>query len=356
MASIVASASDIIVSTCSKGDIITWNRAAERATGFRLDEVKNRSFFELISARHRTEADETFKSPGLLRSVGQSEWHLRTRDSGDIPVFWLCSAMEDEHGHIEGIVAAGRYLREWRQLEAEALQAQKLAALGIMAGGIAHELRNPLSVAFAASEFLMEDGLLPVFIQDCARRISGEIERASTMINSLLAFARPSAIGKPAEPVDLDRVVREAMRLTANEARLSKVEVQAVRPEGQLVVPGNRGLLQQLVMNLILNALDATAEGGSVSIILDTEGRMGRIRVVDTGCGIPEEIVGNIFDPFVTTRPSGQGTGLGLALSYSIVRLHCGAVDVDSKEGVGTTFTIRIPLMHEDDGSTMERA
>ena len=355
MANIVESASDIIVSTSSKGDIITWNPAAVRVTGFRLDEVKNRSLFEFFCARHRTEAEETFKNLGRLRSVGQSEWHLRTRDSGEIPVFWLCSAMEDDHGHIEGIVAAGRYLREWRRLEAEAMQSQKLAALGIMAGGIAHELRNPLAVASAASEFLMEGGLLPVFIHECAGKISGEIERASTMIDSMLAFSRPSAIGKFAEPVDLDKVVREAMKLAANEARLSKVQVEAVLPKGQLVVPGNPGLLQQLVMNLILNALDATAEGGSVSIILDTEGRMGRIRVVDTGCGIPEEIVGNIFDPFFTTRPSGKGTGLGLALSHSIVRQHCGTVDVDSTEGVGTTFTIRLPLMREDEGSTMER-
>jgi PAS domain S-box-containing protein len=344
LASVIESASDVIISTDSCGRILSVNPAGERATGYKLEEIKHHGCHELFAPEHQLAVKETFENCENLEQMKQTEWNLATEDGRRIPVSWVCSKMKNETGKVEGIVAVGRDLTERRKLEAQILQSQKMAALGVMAGGIAHEIRNPLAVSSAAAQFLMAPNIPPEFLKECADKIHTGICRASSIIGNLLRFAR-SAEPKDIEPVDLIAVIKDALMLVANEARFQQVNVVLRIPESPIMALGNACLLQQMVMNLILNSCKAMPKGGALEILLERNGDEALLRIRDTGCGIPENQLDNIFDPFYTTNQVGEGTGLGLCLCYSIVKQHFGAIEVESAEGEGTTFAVRLPLL-----------
>jgi signal transduction histidine kinase len=239
----------------------------------------------------------------------------------------------------------GRDLVERRTLEQHLYQSEKLAALGVMAGGIAHELRNPLSVSFSAAQFLLDPIDDPSFHRECVGKILQGIERSSAIVENLLRFARPSA-GNQAVCVNLVTVVRETLGVLASQGRLQRINLSEHYEEALLPVSGNANLLQQVITNLVLNAYQAMPEGGDVSIFTRRESDMAAVYVRDTGCGISQVHMDRIFEPFFTTRPAGEGTGLGLSICYTIVKQHGGAIDVESSvEGQGSTLVVRLPLL-----------
>ena len=346
LASIVESASDIVVSTDPKGLILSWNMAAEKATGYRFWEIKGRSVFDFFSARHMPEVRQAFRGLELLEGLTETQWDLATMQGQDVPVSWVCSTMKNDMGKIESVVAVGRNLTERRRLEAQILQSQKLAALGVMAGGIAHELRNPLAVSSSAAQFLSEENITPEFQKECAQKILTGIQRASVIIENMLRFARP-VTPNSTELVDLASVIKDVVALISNEAALKKVEIGVEIAPTPLVIRGVPTMLQQLLMNLILNAFKAMPHGGKLAIAAGPAGDCAMIRVADNGCGIPRDALDKIFDPFYTTSPPGEGTGLGLSVCYSIVKQHGAVIEVESTEGSGTAFTVRFPLLRE---------
>jgi len=345
LASVVESASDIVLSTDSQGRILTWNLAAEKISGFSPSEVKGRFLFECCIPPHQDQIKKAFGKIETLGKLGQREWELMTKNDHGVSISWVCSTMNDDTGRVTGAVAVGRDLTERRKLEAQLLQSQKLAALGVMAGGIAHEIRNPLAIASSAAQFLLEEDIDPEFGQECAQKIHAGIHRASTIIENLLRFARPAGV-RDMKPVDLSQVVKDTFLLVANEARLQKIEINMQLPAAPLVIIGHVNMLQQMIVNLTLNAYKAMPEGGEVSLRLECMKKEAILKVSDTGCGIPRGELSKIFDPFYTTRPVGEGTGLGLSLCYSIVQQHFGAIEVESVEGNGTSFIVRFPV-HE---------
>jgi signal transduction histidine kinase len=260
------------------------------------------------------------------------------------PVDWSFSPIRDDSGKVSGIVAVGRDLLERRALEQHLYQSEKLAALGVMAGGIAHELRNPLSVSFSAAQFLLEPSDDPVFQQECVGKILDGIERSSLIIENLLRFARPSSSNQH-ESLNLVNLVRETLSVLTPQAKLQKINLIELYGETFLPISGNANLLQQVIMNLVLNAFQSITGGGDVSIITRREGDKALICVRDNGRGISPAHMSRIFDPFFTTRPVGQGTGLGLSICHTLVKQHGGSIEVEnSVEGQGTTFIVRLPL------------
>jgi signal transduction histidine kinase len=251
--------------------------------------------------------------------------------------------MKNDLGQTVAMVALGRDQTEQRKLEAQLMQSQKLAALGVMAGGIAHEIRNPLAICSSAAQFLLEEGLTPQFIRECAQRLQSGIHKASNIIENLLRFARPSESLETA-PVDLAATLQEPLALVANQARLQKVAIKLRLPREPVVSNGVSSLLQQVFMNLYLNALHAMPQGGAITVTLEKGEGEAVVRVADTGRGIAPEDLGKIFDPFYTRSPVGRGIGLGLSITYSIVQQHLGAVEVESQVGRGSTFLVRLPL------------
>jgi len=209
-------------------------------------------------------------------------------------------------------------------------------------------LRNPLSVSFSAAQFLLEPPDDPLFQQECVRKIIEGIERSSLIIENLLRFARPSS-GDQSESLNIVKLVHETLSVLTPQAKLQQINLLGTHTEPMIPVSGNANLLQQVVMNLVLNAYQAMPDGGEVRVAICREGKDAVVRVCDTGSGISPAHLGKIFDPFFTTRPVGKGTGLGLSICHTIMKQHRGDIAVESSvEGQGTMFVVRLPLKVQD--------
>ena len=342
LASIVESASDIILSTDRQGVILTWNTAAERLSGYAAAEVLKSNFTDFCADEDRKEIQEIFSRIDARKQARMNEYPLRTNKGMFIPVSWVFSSMKDNYNQTVGVVAVGRDLTEKRKLEVELHQSQKLAALGVMAGGIAHEIRNPLAICSSSAQFLMEEDGTPEFRRECAEKIHKGIQRTSAIIENLLKYSHPSTTTRTTL-VNLASLIKETLTLVTYHAKIHKIEITSSFPKEPIVVQGVATLLQQVFMNLFLNAINAMPTGGILGIDVKMVNSEVRAQVTDTGCGISPREVGKIFDPFYTTSSVGKGTGLGLSLCYSIVKQHRGTIDVESVEGQGSVFTVTLP-------------
>ena len=344
LASVVESARDIVLSTDMRANILTWNTAAEKISGFTFDEMKGRSFFECFAGGKRKQIEKIFSDMESRNKSQMVEGDLITKDNDSIQVSWVFSPMKDNLSQTVGVVAVGRDLTEQRKFEMQLLQSQKLTALGVMAGGIAHEIRNPLAIGSSSAQFLLDDDITPEFRKECAEKIHTAIHRASFIIENLLKFAR-SPVKTEMVKVNLPSLIRETLILVTNQAKIQKIEVRSHFPQEMVSIIGNNTLLQQMFMNLFLNAIDAMSDGGTLNISVKKEGSEVLVRISDTGQGISKSQLDKIFDPFYTTSPVGKGTGLGLSICYSIAKQHFGSIEIDSEQGRGSTFTVRLPIL-----------
>ena len=342
LASVIESANDLVVSTDAEGRIISWNAAAERISGFRVDAVRGRLLAELCDPAQRDAMTAIIQRLVNGGAVQLQELSLVARSGGLVPVDWSCSPIRDDSDKVSGVVAVGRDLSERRAFEQHIFQSEKLAALGVMAGGIAHELRNPLSVSFSAAQFLLDSSHDPAFQQECVSKIIDGIQRSSGIIENLLRFARP-APSDQVEAMNLVTLVQETVSVLTPQAKIQKIKIFEDYPAPFVPISGNASLLQQVIMNLILNAYQAMPTGGQIKVTVRRVAAEAVVQVGDTGCGISAANLGRVFDPFFTTQPIGKGTGLGLSICHTIVKQHGGVIEVDSLEGRGSTFTVRFP-------------
>ena len=343
LASVVESAAELVVSTDTEGRIISWNAAAERILGYRFEEMRGSMLSELCATDGRNDMAGIIRRLAAGKMVSFRELDLVARSGTPIPVDWSFSTIRADSDEVSAIVAVGRDLSERRAFEKQIFESEKLAALGVMAGGIAHELRNPLSVSFSAAQFLQEKSRPQAFRQECVRKIIDGIAQASTIIENMLQFARPLPDGR-CETVNLVTLVHETVVMLTPKAKLMKIEVREDCEDPSVPVSGNANLLQQVVMNLMLNACQAMPAGGTLRIAVERRAAEAVLRVCDSGCGIPSSNLKKVFDPFFTTQPVGTGTGLGLPICHTVVKQHRGTIGVESAEGEGSTFTVRLPL------------
>ena len=378
LASVVESANDLIVSMDARGCVMTWNSAAERILAFPARETVGRQFTQLFPEGERANLEGLLAQLTRRGEPQETEANMRAKGGQDLLISWRFSAMKEERGQVVALVGVGRDLTEKRQLELQLIQSTKMAALGEMAGGIAHEIRNPLTITSSAAQILLKKGADPELRSEAARKIHTAAGRAATIIENLLRFARPS--GGLVEQVDVNGAVEETLSLIGHQISLQSIEIGKRLTPHLPMVKGNKNQLQQVFMNIILNAYHAMPEGGGFTI--GTRGvpaarpaaglpaaqaaQAGRlpsvespepvqhlasnpqgveVRFSDTGCGISEENLSRIFDPFFTTMPVGSGTGLGLSLAYSIVRQHGGTIRVESQVGTGSNFTVSLPAV-----------
>jgi len=343
LASIVESARDLIVSTDACGAIMTWNGAAALATGYSQDEMRGRLLAGQIDAPQGLDVADCFRQIERIGDLRAVEWPMRCRDGKTIPVSWHLSRMTGTSGEVTGVVVVGRNLVEQRVMEAQMHQAEKLAALGMVIGGIAHEIRNPLGVSSAAAQLMRRYIGAPDLIEECIGKVIGGIERASLVVESLLRFARPGPLRETTR-VDVVEVLNNALMFASGEAAAGTTVDQKLPPRTRpAYAQGVQNLLELVIINLMLNAFQAMPEGGRLSIGLWFEGAEVVIEIGDTGPGIAPENVSKIFDPFFTSGGDKQRSGLGLSVSHSIVRQHGGNLTLRTRAGEGTIFTVRLP-------------
>jgi len=211
---------------------------------------------------------------------------------------------------------------------------------------VAHELNNPLNnITLTAHMFLEDyDSLDDDERKDMIQDVISESGRSKKIISNLLDFARESS--SQMETLDLTELLQETITLASNQVKLSGIKIEFHATDNLPRVHGDIQQLQQVFLNLILNAVDASSKGDRIqAIVLPADDpNYVAVKVIDSGAGIPEHILSSIFDPFFTTKGKGKGTGLGLSVSQGIVAKHGGRISVSSKEGQGTTFTVTLPI------------
>jgi two-component system NtrC family sensor kinase len=251
-----------------------------------------------------------------------------------------------------------RAYEDLKAAQADVVQAAKLSAVGQLAAGVAHELNNPIGGILGYAQFSLSkikelgmEGEDSDFIGDITRYleyIEKESQRCKTIVQSLLNFSRTSPMGYG--NVNVNNTVNESLQFMEHGLTLKKIAVEKRFGKELPPIMGNENQLQQVFVNIILNAQKAMPQGGKLTVITRCCKRQGasedyaEILFEDTGIGIPQENIDRIFEPFFTTRKIGEGTGLGLSVSYQIIKKHGGEIKVESRQGSGTTFILHLPI------------
>ena len=234
----------------------------------------------------------------------------------------------------------------------EAESANKLAAIGRLAAGVAHEINNPLSIINQKTGLVMdyfemtEDFKYKQAMEQALNGVQESVNRCRTITHRLLGFARHTDV--MIEELDMNKLLQEVVAFLAKEATYNQIAIHFDLDEGLQLIQSDRGQLQQVFLNIINNAIDAIGSQGNITLKTRRDASFGiRIMVTDDGPGMAPEVVQRIFDPFFTTKETGKGTGLGLSITYGILKKLGGDIQVNSEPGQGATFTIVLPLVHE---------
>ncbi len=245
----------------------------------------------------------------------------------------------------ELVRAINRMLHELGHREEAMVQSHKLRAVGTLTAGVAHELNNPLNNITLTAGLLEEDydSLSDPERREMARDLVGQAERAQRIVRNLLDFAREGE--KKTERLDIGKILDETIELAGNQVRIAGVKIAKDVPDNLPEIHCDRQKLSQVFLNLFLNAVDAMPDGGTITLSAERADVPGllAVHVADTGKGIAEHVMPLIFDPFFTTKSTGKGTGLGLSVSLGLVRSYGGDIQVTSRVGTGTTFTVFLP-------------
>jgi PAS domain S-box-containing protein len=359
LAAIVDSSDDAIIGKDLDGIVTEWNRGAERMYGYTAEEIVGRPLVTIVPKDRYEEITRILETIRRGESVRYFESVRIAKDGKLLNVSVTVSPIRDTSGKIVGASTIARNITEQRRAEDQLRQAQKMEAIGRLAGGVAHDFNNVLGIIVACSELLRDRlSATPGLVQyvDNIRKAS---ERGASLTRQLLAFSRR----KPANPIVMD--LNERLRETAKLLRPlmgDDVEVMLVNRSGAALIEADPGQIDQIVMNLAVNARDAMPKGGK--LILETSavdfdeafarqhpsmkpGQYVLLAVSDSGIGMDPSIVSRIFEPFFTTKEIGKGTGLGLATVYGIVQQSGGHIFVYSEPGKGTTFKVYIPSAEE---------
>lgn len=339
---LVESASDAIFTADTTGNLTAVNRSLEVATGRSRDQLLGTPVLALIDPRDRAAAKEVMRA-GLDGQFPRGQ--LRYADgNGELRHCSLTVTPLTEDGVVTGLLGIVRDVTDERRLTEQLVQQEKLAAVGELVSGVAHELNNPLASVMAFAQLLLA---APADIppdREAIDAINQEARRAAKIVANLLTFARQH---QPERTIaDLNRVVNDTLELRRYALRTAQVEIETNLDPDLPLTWADPFQLQQVVLNLLTNAEHALAswEGDKrISLSTSRRGQQLVISVADSGPGVPPENVSRIFNPFFTTKPVGEGTGLGLSISDGIVREHGGRIRVDSRPGHGATFEIELP-------------
>ncbi|MFQ5842520.1 MAG: PAS domain S-box protein, partial [Thermodesulfobacteriota bacterium] len=355
---LIASSVDGIIAADMKGNIIIFNKAAEELLGYADEEVMGK--INIVDLYPPGEAKEVMrrlrgKEHGGVGKLTPQQVTLVDKSRRAVPIQLSASLVYDEQG--KELFSVGFFadlrprIEMEKRLEETHLQlvnSEKMASLGKLAAGIAHEINNPMGGILIYSSLLMEALEGKDSRRQDLEKIVHEATRCKEIVKSLLEFSRQT--GPKMEPTDINKAITDDLFFLENQALFHNIKiVKNLEPQLPRVL-GNPSQVKQVFMNIIVNAAEAMHGGGTLTITTGLSGDKKEIWIefADTGEGIPEENLSKIFDPFFTTKEVGKGTGLGLSTSYGIIDGHGGRIVVKSQVGKGTTFRIELPAGGED--------
>jgi PAS domain S-box-containing protein len=365
LAAIVESSDDGILSKQLDGTILSWNAGAERIFGYRADEMVGGSIYRLIPPELRAEEQDILARIARGEHVAHYETTRIRKDGSTVVIELTVSPVRDVNGNIIGASSIKRDITERKRAEEQLRQAAKMEAVGRLAGGIAHEANNQMSVVLGCAAFLLKRGDLAPEARADVEQMRRAAERTAGITAQLLAFGRRQWL-HPA-PLDLNEMIKgvDALlrRLLGERCQLA-LELAPDLPKAM----ADRGQIEQVLLNLVFNARDAMVEGGIITISTDRAehthtlvpadgphpnpaGAFVRFTIADTGHGMDAETRRRVFEPFYSTKEIGRGTGLGLAAVHGIVRQSGGFIRLDSAIGRGTTFDIYLPTAPVPEGA-----
>jgi PAS domain S-box-containing protein len=332
--------------TDAKGKIVYVNPAFEKASGYTQEELIGKNPNTLSSGKHPKEFWAKVWSTILQGKVWVGEIQNRRKSGEPFHTQLLISPIIDATGTIVGFLGAHRDITEQKRLEEQLVQSQKMESIGTLAAGIAHEVGNPL-MSISSLVQVIQRTTKDEFAKDKLELVKSQINRIANTIRQLVDVSRPS--NYEARMTDINKAVRDALGIIqyAKKARdiTFQLDLASTLPK-LLVVPDQ---IIQVFINILMNAVDAvegTRKG--VTVRTSSDGASVNVEFIDSGKGIPAEHLSKIFDPFFTTKKPAEGTGLGLWVSYGIVKSFGGDIHVESKPGKGSTFSVLLPIMNAE--------
>jgi len=349
---IIDYANVFIIVLDSIGKIIRFNKTAEQITGYKESEVKGQYIWDVfLSENERKPFIESFLlNPKAAPRHGEIK--IMTKDGKEKIILWSGKFIRDESNHIKFAIVTAIDITRQREIENQLRQAEKMQALGTMAGGIAHDFNNLLGGIKGHLELLkleLKNKISDNRIDQIINKIEQAANKASEFTNQILSFAK-SDIPLHKEEFDINTLIPQVLTLSTMQD-IKFINIHTELFQTPLIIYGNPAQIQRVIYNICINAIQAMNGKGELRVSTDVYTKEGRdwcrIKIQDTGCGIKPELINRIFDPFVTTKEREKSGGLGLTICYNIIKKHKGFITVDSKEGVGTTFTIYLPLKYK---------
>jgi PAS domain S-box-containing protein len=324
------------------GRVVRWNRQLEEIYGIRHEDAVGRHMNDLfdgpIAQMLRTSGAMTAEGGAFYR-VPMATRHEPTRR---LLINLAVTPLRDSQDATVGTIVILEDISTRVQLEEQLQISEKMASIGVLAAGVAHEVNTPLTGISSFTQMLLE-GAEP---DDPKTKVLEKIERqtfrAAKIVNGLLNLARPPQV--ESGPSDINAVINDVLALLEHQFKTGRIQVRKEFADVAPIVQGVEYKLQQVFLNLFMNARDAMPRGGWLTISTRSERDAAVVEIADTGSGIPAEVLSRIYDPFFTTKEIGKGTGLGLSITYGIVQEHGGTITCDSQAGQGTRFTLRLPL------------
>ncbi len=332
--------------------ILDTNKQGEKLINRTKKEIQRMSWFDLYPAYkaelYRSQFEAQVRDGGFV----DADTEIVCKDSSIIPVYVSASVVEiGKKKVIQGIF---KNMTDYKKLEEQLIQSGKMAAMGQLAAGISHELNQPLTGIKGFAQAIMMDLDEDNPIKEDLRKIEKQSERMDQIIRNIRSFAQRAKF--KLEAIDVNRPIEDSLGLLGEQLRLHNIKLEARLAPGLPKIEGDINQLQQVFLNFITNARDAidslnVESGGALTIITELDSESNQIKVVfaDTGGGIKKSQLTHIFNPFYTTKSPGGGMGLGLSICYRIIRDHHATIKVDSKLGVGTTFTLNFPAFAKRD-------
>src|SRR5436190_1814232 len=324
------------------GRVVRWNRQLEELYGVRHEAAVGQPLRELFDAG----IVRMIQGPADGAAEGTAHYRIpmttRHQPARRLLVNLGATPLRDSHAAVVGSIVIVEDISTRVQLEEQLQISEKMASIGLLAAGVAHEVNTPLTGISSFTQMLLESAPPGDPTTQVLEKIERQTFRAAKIVNGLLNLARPAQVDSG--PCDVNAVVNDVLSLLEHQFRTGSIQVRKELSARPPLVQGIEHKLQQVFLNLFLNARDAMPKGGWLTIVTRAERDGAIVEIADTGSGIPAEQLSRIYDPFFTTKEIGKGTGLGLSITYGIVQEHGGTITCDSQVGQGTRVSIRLPL------------